>query len=192
MPYKDPQKQKEAQHRSYCKHKKKIKERHRNFKESNRKYVRQYKEQFKCAICGFDHPACKDLHHISGKDKKISRAVAEWGLERIKEELKKCIVVCVNCHRKLHANKLTTTSNARRIKNRKFISEYRKLHPCECGEDCEICLDFHHTGKKEEHITRAICDWGLDRLKEEVSRCKVLCANCHRMEHYDKTGCGEA
>lgn len=52
-------------------------------------------------------PVCLEFHHIiNPKDKEFSPANAYswgWGIERIKKEISKCIVLCANCHRKLHA-----------------------------------------------------------------------------------------
>jgi hypothetical protein len=59
----------------------------------------------KCACCGLkDDPIVYDFHHIdpSQKDFQISTSKkASW--EAFKDEAKKCILVCVICHRKLHA-----------------------------------------------------------------------------------------
>lgn len=66
--------------------------------------IEQYKIGQSCS-CGESHPACLDFHHNAG-DKEINVADAiqcGWGIERLMREIKKCIVVCANCHRKLHA-----------------------------------------------------------------------------------------
>jgi hypothetical protein len=191
MPYKDKEKQKKSQHESYLRNKERIIKRRRDLRISNRIYVRDYKSQHPCAICGMDDEGCKDFHHLGDKDLGIANAACFWGLKRLKEEISKCQVLCANCHRKIHVWKkpyssAETATNIRRIINRKFISEYKKTHCCEiCGEDNESCLEFHHYhGQKKENIYRAIVDWGLKNLKEEVSKCQVLCANCHRKKHY--------
>lgn len=60
----------------------------------------------KCEICGYDK--CIDaleFHHLdpSQKDFGISYKgyVRSW--DKVKEELDKCIMVCANCHREIHA-----------------------------------------------------------------------------------------
>ena len=66
-----------------------------------REEIRRYKQEHPCA-CGESHPACLDFHHLT-KDKQINIADAKgWGLARIMKEIKKCTVICANCHRKLH------------------------------------------------------------------------------------------
>lgn len=55
-----------------------------------------------CVVCGLeDHSAVYDFHHRdpSQKDFAISRG-KNWDI--IAEELKKCDLVCSNCHRKIH------------------------------------------------------------------------------------------
>lgn len=57
----------------------------------------------KCSKCDETHIACLDFHHLF--DKKINIAELPnslWKMERVEEELNKCIILCSNCHRKLH------------------------------------------------------------------------------------------
>ena len=60
----------------------------------------------KCEICGYDK--CKqalEFHHIDPNEKEFG--IGEKGytrsIERVKEEVDKCLLVCANCHRELHA-----------------------------------------------------------------------------------------
>lgn len=59
----------------------------------------------KCACCGLeDHPIVYDFHHIDPTTKDFiisSGSNSSW--KRIDNEAKKCMMVCVICHRKLHA-----------------------------------------------------------------------------------------
>jgi hypothetical protein len=59
-----------------------------------------------CNVCGENDVVLLDFHHIdpTTKDITIANAVrSQWTIERIKIEISKCIVLCANCHRKLHA-----------------------------------------------------------------------------------------
>lgn len=59
-----------------------------------------------CAICNNSyHYAAMDLHHRNPEEKvtKLSKGVTGLGYDRFVEEIKKCIVLCSNCHRMLHA-----------------------------------------------------------------------------------------
>lgn len=55
-----------------------------------------------------------------------------------------------------------------------------------CGYDKDAkALDFHHTlGDKEFNISMGIVRFlAKDRVLEEIKKCQVLCANCHRIYH---------
>lgn len=60
----------------------------------------------KCAICGYDkYIGALDFHHLDPeqKDFGISSKGYTRGIETVKRELDKCILVCANCHREIHA-----------------------------------------------------------------------------------------
>lgn len=56
-----------------------------------------------------------------------------------------------------------------------------------CGETHPACLDFHHKNPKikKEKVSRLVNRVASrDRVLKEISRCDLLCANCHRKKHY--------
>lgn len=59
-----------------------------------------------CIICDENEPCCIDFHHLDPdeKDDSVSNLVAKGGasLSRIKDEVRKCVRLCANCHRKVH------------------------------------------------------------------------------------------
>lgn len=59
----------------------------------------------KCMNCGYNR--CQDaldFHHVSGnKEFGISKDGITRSWKRIKQELAKCILICANCHREIHA-----------------------------------------------------------------------------------------
>lgn len=70
-------------------------------------YIQNMKNQLRCVDCGQQHPATLHFHHRNLEDKmfNISDAVNKgFGLDRIKKEISKCIVLCANCHFKRHYN----------------------------------------------------------------------------------------
>ena len=69
-----------------------------------------------------------------------------------------------------------------------FIKNIKKNSECErCGISTKEVLDFHHKNKesKTEALSRmkVEAEYSLEDIKEEVGKCKLLCANCHRLEH---------
>lgn len=70
----------------------------------NREYVDSVKEDAECKQCGEEHPATLDFHHTGEKTNEVSTLVSdEYSLDRIKDEMEKCVILCANCHRKKHA-----------------------------------------------------------------------------------------
>jgi len=105
MPYKDPEKRRECRRRWYYNHKDSEKKHVKKRKKRIKKWFESYKSNLCCSKCSENHSATLDFHHKLGKNKEmdIAKMVYEgYSIERIKKELKKCIVLCANCHRKEH------------------------------------------------------------------------------------------
>ena len=57
-----------------------------------------------------------------------------------------------------------------------------------CGYDkCVTALDFHHSDpdKKEFSISKSGHTYSWEKMKKELDKCELLCANCHREEHFN-------
>ena len=62
------------------------------------------------------------------------------------------------------------------------------------GGKCEMCngiypssvFDFHHIDNKLEDISSMFTNKSENAILEEVKKCMLLCANCHRIFHYEK------
>jgi hypothetical protein len=62
-----------------------------------------------------------------------------------------------------------------------FLVQYFSDHPCvDCGEADPMVLEFDHRGDKSFNIAKGLRDRGWDDLLEEIAKCDVVCANCHR------------
>lgn len=60
----------------------------------------------KCQICGYNKClSALEFHHLdpNEKDFNISSNMKYANLEKLKKEVDKCILVCANCHREIHA-----------------------------------------------------------------------------------------
>ena len=82
-------------------------ERHRQSWRELRRKKKEWLDSQKtaCSICGEADIVCIDFHHKDStqKDANLSVAVAHWSIKRLQNEMQKCIMICSNCHRKLHA-----------------------------------------------------------------------------------------
>lgn len=55
-----------------------------------------------------------------------------------------------------------------------------------CGIDKIYLLEFHHRNpeEKEGELSDFSRQYDLTKFMEELSKCDLLCANCHREFHY--------
>lgn len=113
-----------------------------------------------CKVC---HSAYLRQHYLANKEKYIKKA-RKWDAENKAEHLDKA---------------------------RRYVLDYLLKHPCvDCGETDPIVLQFDHVrGDKFESvsvITASVIS--LKRLKAEISKCEVRCANCHRIKTANEEG----
>jgi hypothetical protein len=90
----------------YLKNKKSYNDRIKLTKSKNNYFVKVYKTLLGCYVCQERSHVVLDFHHLDSKQKEhnISRMTRDSkNINDIKSEIKKCIVLCSNCHRKLHA-----------------------------------------------------------------------------------------
>lgn len=109
---------------------------------------------------------------------------------------------CKKCQRKYAAqhyldNKEKYNSSARlnmpkyRERNQRMIVEYLQEKKCvDCGENDIRVLDFDHVdpNNKRDSISRLTnsCSWNT--ILDEINKCEVRCANCHRKKTADQFG----
>ena len=55
-----------------------------------------------------------------------------------------------------------------------------------CPENRWMCLEFHHVDptKKEYTISHLVGRKKVDLFFKEITKCAVVCANCHRVIHH--------
>lgn len=87
------------------------KEHYRRNKETDDKinaFILEYKEKHRCTICNESDESCLDFHHIdpSKKEGEISLLRKGGSIKKVISEIEKCVILCSNCHRKLHAGKI--------------------------------------------------------------------------------------
>ena len=70
-----------------------------------------------------------------------------------------------------------------RARNRAILDERLARHPCvDCGITDPLVLEFDHVrGLKVRDVTTMAHEAAReDRLRAEIAKCEVRCANCHR------------
>jgi len=84
-----------------------------------RKKIRQMAVEYKggkCEQCGYDRCIeALEFHHTdsSKKDFNVSQRGYTRSWKRVMEEIGKCIMLCANCHREIHAQLAASGSNTR-------------------------------------------------------------------------------
>lgn len=78
-----------------------------------------------------------------------------------------------------------TTAKAYKDKWRSFKATLKCV---QCGQNHPATFDFHHIDSttKEASINTLLKNRAFKRAMEEVQKCVVLCANCHRIHHHDE------
>lgn len=68
---------------------------------------------------------------------------------------------------------------------------YLEAHPCvDCGESNPVVLEFDHVrGEKKWAVSRIVhVPHKWETIKEEIDKCDVRCANCHRLRTAEVRG----
>ncbi|MFC6756653.1 MULTISPECIES: homing endonuclease associated repeat-containing protein [Haloarcula] len=78
----------------------------------------------------------------------------------------------------------------RRERHRAWVYERkRQSEGCiRCGEGDPACLDYHHrddVGKQMSICEMVTYGYSKEKLRAEMDKCELLCANCHRREHHE-------
>lgn len=84
----------------------------------------------KCVVCGY----CKvdealDLHHLNPSEKEFSLGAIRGNPKawhKIVAELRKCVLICANCHREVEAGKSVIPDNPVRFNEQ--YTEYKTIH----------------------------------------------------------------
>lgn len=76
-------------------------------------------------------------------------------------------------------------------KTRSIITKAKSVGCDNCGLTDIECLDFHHRdpATKSFNIGLSLGTYSIKKIVEEIAKCKVLCANCHRKLHAKETTC---
>jgi hypothetical protein len=169
-----------------------------------REMLREWRD-VPCADCGekfephqmdFDHrdPSTKRFNMTAGRAALKSTAV-------LRAEADKCDVVCANCHRvRSQRQSLGFVSRnppgaSPRAQEKREIARaharmllYIRSVPCpDCRQTFSpFAMEFDHRDPREKRfvVTRMVGRSSVARILEEVAKCDVVCANCHRMRTY--------
>ena len=136
----------------------------------------------RCSRCGKDKP--KRSFHIRKAFNGIRRVHGQKSL-------------CIPCereygkeHYQAHKDEYTARTKINREKCRRAIQKLKEKPCADCNNKFPYyVMDFDHTGEKKETVSKLVRIGAIRRAIEEIKKCEVVCANCHRIRtHKRSTG----
>ena len=155
-----------------------------------------------CADCGKAYPPyVMDFDHRDPTTKSFS-LLADKALLKNRDvllaEVAKCDVVCANCHAIRTSRQRPgqdwgwpSGGSGARLEyqrerwraQRKLLEDLRAVACADCGKNyppCVMQFDHRDPTTKAHFVTQMIGRAGTARILEEVAKCDIVCANCHR------------
>lgn len=149
----------------------------------------------KCEICGYHK--CIDaleFHHINKDEKSFGIGNGDTrSLEKLKKEADKCILVCSNCHKEIHAQIREEERNRKIEEMQQNISIFKKIQK-DNGKhiysipndlDIEIINNLISEGNTNSEIAKQL-NFSLTTLKRFLSKHNIINSNnSHKMNGYN-------
>lgn len=85
--------------------------------DAKRQEIAEWKRERGCTVCGETEPWVLDMHHLDPNEKESNPAQSAT-LKTFLKEVDKCVLLCSNCHRKVHAGVLHLT--------KKHIAQFKR------------------------------------------------------------------
>lgn len=141
-------------------------------------HVWDYLSKHPCIDCGESNILFLEFDHKNNKTEWVSYLIRKHAsIQHIDEEIKKCEVRCIGCHRKRHfPNSLS--------KYMTFKKEYLINKSClDCGKSDYRILEFDHvSGKKNKNVSTLMAQkYSKTKVFDEIQKCDIVCCNCHRI-----------
>jgi hypothetical protein len=111
----------------------------------------------KCQKCGYNkNLSCFDFHHLDPSQKEVGwNKMRQWKWDKTIEELKKCILLCRNCHGEIH--NIETFLECHGDDNKSLNKNIITIEPTgecpSCGKDVYgtkyCCLEYSAIGHRK-------------------------------------------
>jgi hypothetical protein len=104
MPYKNLEDKRASARRSYARNKQAVGAKVKAYKAGLKQKWKAYKATLVCTVCSESDPITLDFHHEvrDPSNRKLYKLIRNSAWADVYEEIKKCVVLCSNCHRKHH------------------------------------------------------------------------------------------
>ena len=128
----------------------------------------------------------KELYSTGCSNDKLSKefSVSKYEIRKYTKELKRYSRFDDSLTRKQRTSIMVSE---RRRKTKDMAIEYKGGKCEKCGYNkCNGALEFHHLNPEEKDfsISTSGTTKSFERIKKEIDKCILVCANCHREIHY--------
>lgn len=110
-----------------------------------------------CAICKI--PVAEfHIDHIIAEDKlfSIGAALSGWSEKRVQDELEKCQILCVPCHKSKTRKDIARIKGIREHWEHGTLGGYRY---CRCNRCCEAQREWNREYRAKRHTKRQTDNW---------------------------------
>lgn len=84
-------------------------------------------------------------------------------------------------NRERYIEQTAVRNRALLLERTEFLVGFLREHPCvDCGETDPGVLEFDHLGEKKFSIAQGMRNRNWQTVLDEMAKCDVVCANCHR------------
>lgn len=124
-----------------------------------------------CSLCGNE----KDIKEFDKNKSKCDGLQSQCKLCR-----KPSTIKYYETHKEDQKNRVQKINLKNKNEIEQYIIKYLEQHPCvDCNEKDIIVLEFDHLKDKKNNIGSMMRS-SFTAVKEEIEKCEVRCANCHR------------
>lgn len=126
------------------------------------------------------------MPYISAIEAKKRRKKYYYEVEKPKRQKKRERLVTKKANKK--------ADRKRREKEAKnYAWNIKKTQGCsDCTEIDPACLVFHHLDPSNKRASiHKLYKYGVNAVRKEIKKCKLICANCHMKFHYYEAKDGE-
>lgn len=162
---------------------------------ARRAFVASLKDK-PCQDCDTHYPSfVMEYDHRPGSEKAsgqtgcVGYLATRASIARILEEIAKCDLICSNCHRvRTHLRRPPRAKREPSSEAKLAFFLTLKDKPC---TDCKTryphyVLDFdHRPGTVKAGVVGRMWSGPREKLLEEVAKCDLVCANCHRIRTFE-------
>lgn len=118
-----------------------------------------YQSGGKCQLCGYNK--CEnalEFHHLYSEEKEssISTLLAQGKYKEVLEEVKKCILVCSNCHKEIHHKNYNHELKVNDGRKEILIDGILVNISWE-EKECEYCKKIYYTIRKDQKFCSIKC-----------------------------------